>query len=201
MRCLACTFRPFGGLLLALAAAACQMTPPANVSFNTYRVSGDSISSLNQQLALHGPTIPGQGKALAAADISFDPTVLLESGGYGCRVARVDFQVNAEVTLPEWLQKDRASPELAALWDAFSEEALEHELVHVRIAEEHAVKMERTIRRLADPDCSKLEAQIREVIDRVAQEHAEAQDKFDEREEARYASINRRRSRGSDHWP
>jgi predicted secreted Zn-dependent protease len=169
--------------ILALAAAvgltaACNVTAPSNVRFNTYTVSGESLGALNRELALHGPQIPGRGRALASADINFKPNVLLEYRGGECRVATAEFRVDAEVTLPEWRQKDRASPELAAVWEAFSAEALEHELTHVRIAEEHARAMERAVRRLSAGGCPTVEAEIRRTIDRIAPEHSAAQTHF-----------------------
>ncbi len=189
--------RPIAALLapLALAApaglAACASPPPTELSVSTYRVSGGSERALTRSLALHGPRLPNGERALAAVTLAFDPRFRVDDRPGSCRLRDVSVAVKADVTLPEWRERERARGELAEAWDGFLAYAIAHELEHVRIAQGYARRIEGAMRRASAPDCDALSDRLAPEIARILAEHDAAQNRFDAREQARLAARAR----------
>jgi predicted secreted Zn-dependent protease len=172
---------PIGFLL-----AACNTTPKAEVNVGYYQVSGRTERTIERQLALRGPHIPGKGRALAAAKISMEQRVQVAEAPGWCRVANAQIKIRAEVTLPKWKERHSASPELGRKWDAFAAYAEAHERVHVQIAEAYAAELESKLKRIpAQSDCDAVSRQVSEISKDVVGRMNRAQDKFDDDEARR----------------
>ena len=178
------------GLALLLAGCTATGNPKPDITVSYYEVSGRTKKSIDRQLALHGPYIAGKGRVLAATDITLVPHVLLKEQPGKCSVERARFQVKAKVTLPKWRQRKSASGDIADTWDNFAAYAAVHELVHIKIAENHAAKLSRRIKGLpSQADCKTLGKKIDAAAKTVEAEHDRAQDKFDGDESKRFDRL------------
>ncbi|HSG95335.1 MAG TPA: DUF922 domain-containing protein [Afifellaceae bacterium] len=178
------------GLAVALAGCVAGANPKPDISVGYYEVSGRSKKAIDRQLALHGPYIPGKGRVLAATDIALIPRVILREQPGRCSIEEARFQVKAKVTLPRWRQRRSAKGEIADTWDNFAAYAAVHELVHIKIAEDHADKLRRRLNDLpSEADCKTLGKKIDAVVKAVEAEHGRAQDKFDADEGKRFDRL------------
>ncbi len=186
------------GLALALAGCTATGNPKPDITVAYYEVSGSTKKTIDRQLALHGPYIPGKGRVLAATDISMVPSIILKKQPGKCSVEQARFQVKAKVTLPKWRQRNSASGEMADTWDNFASYAAIHELVHIKIAEDHADKLSRRLKKLpSEADCKTLGKKIDAVSKAMAAAHGRAQDKFDTDESKRFDRlVERAEARG-----
>ena len=176
---------------VGLVLAGCQTTPKAKVNVGYYQVSGTSEKTIERQLALHGPYIPGKGRALAAAKIAIEQRVQVAEADDWCRVTDARITVRADITLPKWRQRRTASPELGRKWDIFAAYAKAHEEVHVRIAEQYAAELERKLEAIpVQTDCKKVSKLVSAVSNDVVDRMNEAQDQFDRDEQKRLRAIS-----------
>ncbi len=177
-------------LPVGLALAGCQTTPKATVNVGYYQVSGTNEKTIERQLSLRGPHIPGKGRALAAAKISIEQRVQVAEAADWCRVTDARITVRADVTLPKWKQRNTASPELGRKWDIFAAYAKAHEEVHIRIAEQYAAELERKLEAIpVQSDCKKVSRMVSTVSNDVVDRMNEAQDQFDRDEQKRLRRI------------
>ena len=178
------------GLAIALAGCTATGNPKPDITVGYYEVSGRTTKAIDRQLALHGPYIPGKGRVLAATDIALIPRIVLKEQPGKCSVEEARFQVKAKVTLPKWRQRKSASGDIADTWDNFTAYAAVHELVHIKIAEDHADKLSRRLNDLpSEADCKTLGRKIDAVAKAVEKEHGRAQDKFDTDEGKRFDRL------------
>ena len=178
------------GLAVALAGCTATGNPKPDISVGYYEVSGRTTKTIDRQLALHGPYIPGKGRVLAATDIALVPRIVLKEQPGKCSVENARFQVKAKVTLPKWRQRKSASGDIAQTWDNFAAYAAVHELVHIKIAEDYADKLSRRLNDLpTEADCKTLGAKIDAVAKAVEADHGRAQDKFDSDESKRFDRL------------
>ena len=178
------------GLAVALAGCTATGNPKPDISVGYYEVSGRTTKTIDRQLALHGPYIPGKGRVLAATDIALIPRIVLKEQPGKCSVENARFQVKAKVTLPKWRQRKSASGDIAQTWDNFAAYAAVHELVHIKIAEDYADKLSRRLNDLpTEADCKTLGTKIDAVAKAVEADHGRAQDKFDSDESKRFDRL------------
>jgi predicted secreted Zn-dependent protease len=178
------------GLAVALAGGTATGNPKPDITVGYYEVSGRTTKAIDRQLALHGPYIQGKGHVLAATDIALIPSIVLKEQPGKCSVAEARFQVQAKVTLPKWRQRNSARGDIADTWDNFAAYAAVHELVHIKIAEDHADKLSRRLNDLPSAsDCKMLGNKIDAVVKAVEVEHGRAQDKFDTDEGKRFDRL------------
>ncbi|WP_226573602.1 DUF922 domain-containing protein [Acuticoccus sediminis] len=180
-------------LASAVALAGCS-TPPTDVKISTYKVTGSTLSSLERSLRVHGPTVPGSdGRAFAAVETTFlhnfEP---VEKNGR-CRYSRNGrVGLRSEVILPEWRQRDRASPDLQAKWDVISQYAVIHETGHIKISQKYARNLETAYKNASAPTCEALEAQMVATIRPIAAAHVAEQEEFDRTDAPRFQRYLRR---------
>lgn len=179
-------------LSVGLVVGGCQTTPRAQVNVGYYQVSGTSEKTIERQLSLRGPHIPGKGRALAAAKISIEQRVQVAEAPGWCRVKDAKINVRADVTLPKWNQRNSAHPDLVRKWDVFAAYAKAHEDVHIRIAEQYAAELERKLEAIpVQPDCDAVSKRVAAVSKDVVDRMNEAQDQFDRDEQARLNAFAR----------
>lgn len=183
---------PMMVLPVSLALAACQTVPKAQVNVGYYQVTGTTEKTIERQLSLRGPHIPGKGRALAAAKISIEQRVQVAEAPGWCRVAGAKINIRADVTLPKWKERNSASPELRRKWDIFAAYAKAHEDVHIRIAEQYAAELERRLEAIpVQSDCKTVSKIVSAVSKDVVDRMNEVQDQFDRDEQSRLRAIAR----------
>lgn len=166
-----------------------------SINVDYYDVKGTTFKQLDQQIALHGPTVPGVGKAVASTNIRMLPDIRFKESTNGCEIDRVNIKVIAKVILPKLRDRSKASQSLRPAFSNIERYAREHEAVHVKIADEHAEKAENAIRQLLpESSCAILRSKADASFKSVMTEHQAAQLKFDADEKLRFASIKQKQS-------
>ncbi len=175
---------------LFVLAACVSVGNRTQLSVGYYSIEGDSFDELDQQIALHGPTVSGVGKALAATNVRMIPDFRFKSNGSNCRVEYARVAVKAHVTLPKLVGQKKLREDLAKAWDNLEQYARLHEAVHVQIADDYATKAEESVKNLPpQPSCDTLRSQSILVFRRLMAEHERDQLQFDEEERERIAQM------------
>lgn len=167
---------------------ACMATPPTDVSVRTYKVNGSTLHALERSLSVHGPLVPGlHGRAFAAVETTFLHSFEPVAVGAVCRYSRSGrVGLRSEVILPDWRQRDTASPDLQEKWDLISRYAVIHESGHIKISQKYARLLEAEYRRASAPTCAELEAGMDAIIEPIADAHVAEQQLFDETDAPRF---------------
>ncbi len=158
-----------------------------------YSISGESFDELDQQIALHGPTIKGIGRALAATNVRMVPDFRFQQSGATCKVTSARVSVKAHVTLPRLASQESLRAELASAWGNLERYAVLHEWVHVAIADSHAVAAEKAILALPlEADCASLRQSAIAQFRVLMAVHEGDQLEFDLEERGRIAALVQR---------
>jgi len=161
-----------------------------------YAVEGQDFNELDRQIALHGPTVQGVGKALAATTIRMHPDFRYRAENSKCAVADARIRVQAHVTLPRLAKPEVLKRELAGAWDNLEEYTRLHESIHVAIADDNAIRAEKKIRALPPhQDCPTMRAEATRLFHELMVEHEAEQQRFDTEERANIRALIAR-SRG-----
>ena len=151
-------------------------------NINYYTISGTTPTQLDKALTRKGPYVKNTGMHHpGATTISFKPQLKLIKQGDYCKVATVQVDVYAKMSLPRWKQRATTkSVEMALIWDTLSRDIKRHEESHIVIARAHASKIEQAVRQLpAQRDCDTLRKNIEQTSEEILQSHEEAQKHFD----------------------
>lgn len=84
-----------------------------------------------------------------------------------CRMTTVRVRLFSEVTLPEWVDKDRADPGLVQDWERFLQNLRAHEHRHRAIAYEAAREVYRRLSELTATTCHSMEVTANRLAHRV----------------------------------
>ncbi|MEC9343834.1 MAG: DUF922 domain-containing protein, partial [Pseudomonadota bacterium] len=170
------------------------------LSVGYYSIAGETFEELDQQIALHGPTVSHVGRALAATNVRMLPDFRFAYSGGQCMVTGARVDVAAHVTLPRHASPASMRRELSKAWNNLEQYARLHESVHVAIADSYALKAEQAVSALPpEPDCQTLRANAVLVFRRLMAEHESEQIRFDEDEKERIAALVRRSRNGTEH--
>ncbi len=192
MRHLARALWPAVVLIIAACTSVGERT---TVSVGYYRVDGNTVRELDQQIRLHGPSIEGVGKAVAATNIHMIPDIRFARRNGVCRVVHSRMSVRARVTLPRHINQAALQRDLSQTWANLEEYARVHEAVHVAIADKHALAIERAIlEQSPEADCATLELKTAALTRRLLEAHEREQLQFDEMEKRRLAALSRVRT-------
>ncbi len=151
-------------------------------NINYYTISGTTPTQLDKALTRKGPYVKNTGMHHpGATTISFKPQLKLIKQGDYCKVATVQVDVYAKMSLPRWKQRATTkSVEMALIWDTLSRDIKRHEESHIVIARAHASKIEQAVRQLpAQRDCDTLRKNIEQTSAEILQSHEDAQKHFD----------------------
>ena len=151
-------------------------------NINYYTISGTTPTQLDKALTRKGPYVKNTGMHHpGATTISFKPQLKLIKQGDYCKVATVQVDVYAKMSLPRWKQRATTkSVEMALIWDTLSRDIKRHEESHIVIARAHASKIEQAVRQLpAQRDCDTLRKNIEQTSAEILQSHEDAQRHFD----------------------
>lgn len=166
-----------------------------SVVVSYYDVKGTSFTELNREIALHGPVVPGVGKAIASTNIKMFPDVHYGIIDGKCTVTKSKIKVRASVTLPNLKDRKLANKNLQSAFSNIESFAKNHEAVHVAIADQFAAKAEKQILALKPvSDCNQLKTTIGDVFNSVLDAHEKAQLKFDADEKKRILAARSRTS-------
>lgn len=175
------------GVLLAACSAVGERT---SLSVGYYSIQGESFEDIDQQIALHGPSVMGVGKALAATTVRMSPEFNVGWSDGACRMTSARVSVQAHVTLPKLTSQQRLRTELAKAWDNLEQYARLHESVHVAIADKHAVKAEKAVMALPpEASCDAMRTNAAMLFRQLMVEHEADQLKFDAEERLRIAGL------------
>lgn len=181
------SLRPFAAAALAFGLAACSAVPGSGVSVDYYNVRGTTARQIDNEIRRFGPN---DGHALAVARIRMIPDVAYDRSGGRCRFSRARVGVNAAVTLPRFIDRNRTDAQLKRAIDNLDEYARFHEAVHVAIANEYADRIGTALRDLpAQASCETLDSQAAAVSRALLKQHDGAQKKFDRDEQRRLAAL------------
>ena len=175
--------------LAPLALAACTAVPGSGVSVDYYNVRGTTARQIDDEIRRRGPN---SGHALAVARIRMIPDVAYERSADGtCSYRKARVGVNAAVTLPRFIDRNRAAPGLRQAIDNLDEYARFHEAVHVAIAEEYARRIGAQLSALPPAaSCEALDRGAAALSKALLNEHDKAQKKFDADEQRRLAALS-----------
>jgi predicted secreted Zn-dependent protease len=175
----------------ALVIAACTAVGDrTQLSVGYYSIEGGSFAELDQQIALHGPSVSGVGRALAATNVRMIPNFQFGWQGKNCVVRQARVSVKAHVTLPKLRGERKVDPALSNAWSDMEQYARMHEAIHVSIADSYALKVEEAVMNLPPANsCEELRANAVILFRRLMAEHERDQLQFDEEEKERIAAL------------
>jgi predicted secreted Zn-dependent protease len=175
---------------LALIAGCTSVGERTLVSVDYYTISGQTFSEVDKQISIHGPEVTGVGKALASTGLQMLRRVRYSLVPNGCVVSSARINVKARVTLPRHKNAKKLKNELAVAWNSLEEYARVHEAVHLAIADQYALRMEREISGLpVEENCVEMRESVRKRFDKLYEEHYQEQLAFDESEKERIRKI------------
>jgi predicted secreted Zn-dependent protease len=181
----------WAGIVLIGALISCTpIGERTQMSVAYYEISGQSFDEIDQQIAVHGPSVLGVGRALAATNVRMIPDFHFEHDGTACRPAEIRVSVQAHVTLPKLASQETLRAELSKAWDNLEQYTRLHEYVHVSIADSHALIAEEAIRALPPkPTCTELRAAANGLFKEKMAAHQIEQLRFDQEERGRIAAL------------
>ena len=184
----------FAVLTLCLAPHLASADPVIVKTYSYFTIHGRTGAELERELAKRGPMLEGTGtRHPGSTRIKLGGSVNYENTSGRCRVREALVKVETRLTLPRWVDRNRAKRETVLVWDTLSSDIKRHEERHAEIARQYARKLEKALEGL-EPErtCAKLELRVNATTQSIIQKHAADQDRFD-RVEA--ASFERRLSR------
>lgn len=111
----------------------------------------------------------------------------LAMAGSMCHVTNARVTLETHLTLPRWKDRNRADRETVLVWDTLSSDIKRHEERHAEIARQYARKLEKTLEALhPERDCKLMEAKVEATSQKIIDEHAADQQRFDRVEAAAF---------------
>lgn len=178
------------GFALALLAGAdkAQAETVINKSVRYYTVGGKTVAEIDRELSRHGPLTKSTGsRHPGTTEIRFGGEISFADEGDRCRVRDVRVTVSTKITLPHWTNRNKASREMALLWDTLAADIKRHEERHAEIARNHARTLEARLSGLTSTrTCAALQKKAAETTEKTSAEHDADQARFDRVEAANF---------------
>jgi predicted secreted Zn-dependent protease len=130
--------------LLALAAPV-GAEPKLTEKTNFYDLTGTTVEAVRADVRSKGPTGQGGRRFVGLTHTYVRYRFWYDGDEEVCRVTRVLTEVDVTFTMPRWVDRDRAPPELQAKWDRFIAALWVHERGHRDIGVAVAQDIERAI--------------------------------------------------------
>ena len=170
--------------------SSCQSTQSSNVSVDYYQISGDSVEALDEQIRTKGPRLNGGEHAVAVARIRMIPNFQYRPDSAGCSVKSAKVNVDAKVTLPNWIGRKSADKQMAKAWDNIDRYTRLHESYHVALAFRYAKIIENEVlAQSPQSNCDMLRDKSIAIFKTRLAEHETAQRDFDRSEQDRFAQY------------
>jgi predicted secreted Zn-dependent protease len=166
---------------LALWPADARAGPDVRVTYETYRVQGDSLAAVWRDIAAKAPRALRTGlHAQAESRIRYRWTVGYAATAAGCAATRPGVSVNVVIRVPEWSGAAAAPPPLRAAWQRYIAAVLEHEEEHRAIAEDTARRLHAFLAGAPrHGSCRALARQIDHGVEGIMAEERRRQSHFD----------------------
>ena len=147
-----------------------------------YPVEGTTMTAVLRSLSERSPLVERTGQRhYGVTRVAFEQSATFQEIPDGCELLSNDIDLKLEVVLPEWVDRDRAKPQLVRLWDKLEEDITQHEQRHVEIAQEsHAEMREKLDRYITADTCDALRERVRSDLKTMIEEHRRRQLAFDE---------------------
>jgi predicted secreted Zn-dependent protease len=183
--------RPLGASLLTLGVGACGSTlgapalprlPPGSRVFPSeshYEVSGTTPSEIGRSLAA------GSAEALGGSYLGLHRWRIewtygyQEHGGRSCRVTAVSIELHSEISLPEWIDRERADSAVVTLWNAYESDLRAHEYGHRLHAYQAAQELSQEVQRVRAPACGAIGARVGATARRILDKYGDIDDAWD----------------------
>lgn len=154
---------------------------------NHYDVGGNDIEGLKNSIRLGGPL---GGRAFGLTNVVIEPHFAYMSDGVTCETANVTVNLDVNMTLPQWDDALPIPASMSGQWHTLEGTVREHELQHVKIAEEFAARIKSVIERASSSDgCETLQATLTKKVKGLQMAHRFAQMAFDMDERARLRAL------------
>ena len=102
-------------------------------------------------------------------------------------------KVVSKIFLPNWKNRNRASPELALIWDALSSDIRRHEERHAEIALQHAKLLEAALKALPpEKTCESMRDEVAKATGAAIADHDQDQQRFDRTEAINFSARMQR---------
>jgi predicted secreted Zn-dependent protease len=150
-------------------------------SISYFQIGGRTAAELDAELSRKGPFTETSGnRHPGATQIRFGGDLTYTRRGTRSAIDDVRVTVETKLILPRWKNRNRATQDMALLWDALSADIKRHEERHAEIARQHAKLLEQRLLKLRpERDCETLQDRVGVVTDEVTIAHDEAQMRFD----------------------
>lgn len=172
-------------LVLAAGIVALASLPSHGASmsrtYTYFTIGGTTLEEIEGELKKRGPQVGNAGsRHPGATRMEFTTRVGYSERNGRCSVVEANVQVKANMILPRWNRRKRASGETRFVWDTLSADIRRHEESHVVIARNHARQMEQELLRIRnETDCGVAQEKAAATTARVLAAHDKAQDDFD----------------------
>lgn len=162
-------------------------------SFKFFKVRGKTSQQIFRDFQRKSP-IKAKGEldaTLGVAAIKLTPEVEYETLGSDCRVSDANVRADVVIHLPRWANYKKADKIAKLSWDKLFSDIKTHELMHAKIAKDHAERIEKKLRSLDSyKDCDALDASLRRISAKLLAKHDREQREFDETEYKRLFRNN-----------
>lgn len=150
--------------------------------YSYYNITGKTAKELDRSLAKNGPFIQSTGQRHPGASrIELDAKIHYgREDGKHCKIENAQVNVHAKVFIPRWVNRKRAEPDIALIWDTLVSDIKRHEESHIIIARKHASELEQQAKKLfSRKDCEGLRADIDRLIEKTLDNLNKEQAYFD----------------------
>lgn len=146
----------------------------------------NTLEEFTAELNDRGPKVDRTGQRHPGrAEMKISTRLWYEEKNGRCKIIDAKVTVDAKLTLPEWPYRDDAAAPSRLVWDTLSADIKRHEEQHIEIAREHALRIEKRVKRMwRQKDCATADRKAKFIIDKVLEREAAAQDRFDRAEGA-----------------
>jgi predicted secreted Zn-dependent protease len=168
-----------GGLLGARGLPPLPRDTQVFASENHYEVSGTTVSEIGRSLHTGASAaLGGDYTGLHRWRMGYNYRYLEEGAGL-CRVKEVSIELHSEISLPEWLDRERADPAIVEQWDTFITHLRAHEYGHRRHAYEAARELSRELKNVRAPACGMISLRVGATSRRILDKYSEIDDEWD----------------------
>lgn len=146
-----------------------------------YDIAGTSVRELKDLMYAKGREELGCKKCFARTKWNVDWRYKYKKRNGVCRVTQAKVTARIIYTLPRWINKERAAPELRQEWGRMIKVLTAHEENHGSHAIHAAREVERTFLKLAAERCRDLKKLLSETGKRIISEGNAKDDAYDDR--------------------
>jgi predicted secreted Zn-dependent protease len=143
-----------------------------------YEVDGSTREELIRELRTKGPRADGRN-VWGRHEWRMRWRFQYAPDGPFCRMTGVRVDLESVTTLPRWRTRHRADPDLVRSWDAMIEALRVHENGHRDIAYRAARDVDRTLRRISEPDCSFISSRANRAAQDILERYREINRRYD----------------------